>query len=77
MRLTLNSESFKAINDYSKMKLFDWLKKYSGQIIIATCIINWTSEVTNVKNNILNKKYFNQYLLDFNFNFRLFKLKMA
>jgi hypothetical protein len=75
MRLTLNIESLKAINDYSKIKLVDWLKKYSGQIIIATCIINWTSEVTNVKNNIFNKKYFNQYLLDF--NFRLFKLKMA
>ena len=46
MKLTLKSETNKAINDYKEMDKFEWISKYPGQIIIATSIIYWTSEVT-------------------------------
>ena len=48
MKLTLKSEASKAIDNYHDMRRLDWISKYPGQIIVATSIIYWTSEVTNV-----------------------------
>jgi dynein heavy chain len=48
MKLTLKSEASKAINDYHEMSRLNWIAKYPGQIIVATSIIYWTSEVTSV-----------------------------
>lgn len=48
MKLTLKSEASKAINGYHQLSRLDWISKYPGQIIVATSIIYWTSEVTQV-----------------------------
>jgi len=46
MRSSLRAEAVKAIN--SKMNRAKWISSYPGQIILASNIIYWTSEVTKV-----------------------------
>jgi len=50
MRLSLKNEAAKSIEIYSQqIPRQQWISSFPGQIILASNLIFWTSEVTNVK----------------------------
>jgi dynein heavy chain len=48
MRLSLKAEAVKAVDQHQKMKREEWISSFPGQILLATNIIYWTTEVTKV-----------------------------
>lgn len=57
MRLSLKTEASKAITAFAKgsMERKEWISSFPGQIILATNLVFWTSEVTSVHRFIFIK----------------------
>ena len=58
MKLSLREVTAEAVAAYPRQPRTEWVLSWPGQVVLATGIIYWTSEVTQVRHRACNFIFF-------------------